>query len=225
MAATLIRPTDVLDATAPPLLIYGQPGSWKTSIACTGEKPLLLDFDKGAHRSKFRQDVVRFDCWKDVLDAQADGLFKPYQEIVSDTVGHLLDLMSLAIMDEAAKNGNRNGGLSMQGFGVLKGRFGQWVRALRAEGKQLVLLAHEKEEKDGENRVMRPAIVGGSYGTVMEMCDLVGYLSIRNGKRVLDFNPTDSYHAKTRAGSSRSRSPTCPCRRGSWPTCWPRPAR
>lgn len=174
--------------------------SWKTSIAQTAASPVTLDFDRGAHRSALRRQVARFDCWADVVQAGKDKLFDPYETVVIDTIGHCLDLLGIAIVDESPKNGNRNGGLSIQGWGVLKTRFGSWVRGFRAEGKQIVMLAHEKEEKDGDNRLMRPAISGGSYGVVMEMCDLVGYLSVRNGKRVLDFNPTDQYHGKNSAG-------------------------
>ena len=41
-------------------VIYGDPGIGKTSLASSASRPILFDFDLGAHRAgKFRKDVVQ----------------------------------------------------------------------------------------------------------------------------------------------------------------------
>lgn len=199
MAATLIAETEIMDCTCLSVLIFGPPGAWKTSIAQTAEDPITLDFDKGAHRSFNRRAVMRFGCWADVADAGAE--IAKRKTVVVDTVGRLLDMLAQDIVAANPKHGSAHAGLSLQGFGALKSRFAAWVNQLRLAGKDLIFIAHEKEEKDGDDRLMRPDITGGSYTEVMKFTDLVGYLGMdRQGKRTLDFNPSDRHAGKNAAG-------------------------
>ena len=198
MSAQLIEPTDVIDVSSLAVLIYGQPGSGKTSLAQTAEDPFTLDLDFGAHRSAFRKTIMRFYAWDDVNAAQPE--IAKHKTVNTDTVGRFLDLMTADIVKKNAKHGSPFAGLSLQGFGVLKARFAQWVGQLNLTGKDRIFIAHQKEEKDGDNTILRPDITGGSYGEVMKFTDLVGYLKIVNGRRVLDFNPTDYYVGKNAAG-------------------------
>jgi hypothetical protein len=92
------------------------------------------------------------------------------------------------------------GNPSLQGWGTLKTRFRQHVANLRALGKDVLLIAHDKEDKDGDTRIVRPDIVGGSYGEVMKVADFVGYVYMSGRDRVLDFNPTDRWVGKNPAG-------------------------
>jgi ribosomal-protein-alanine N-acetyltransferase len=63
MTATLLEPTDVIDVAFVPLLIFGPPGSGKTTLAQTTDSPLTLDFDQGIHRCANRRRAYRFDAW------------------------------------------------------------------------------------------------------------------------------------------------------------------
>jgi hypothetical protein len=199
MAATLIETTDLINVSRPPVLIYGQPGAGKTSLAQTATKPLTLDFDGGIHRSQFRKTAMRFDTWEDVIQEQKDGRFDPYETIVVDTVDTLLKYTTQSIIRENAKNGTRSGGLTISGWGVLKTTFDNWLSSLRQSGKQIILIAHQKEERDGDAKFMRPDIAGGSYSIVMQGADIVGYVSYRNNKRHIAWEPTDAYFAKNAA--------------------------
>ena len=201
MAATLIQDTEVIPVPALSMLIYGPPGAWKTSIAQTAEKPLTLDFDRGAHRAFNRRAVFRFDKFSDTATPEVVSQIQSHSTVVIDTIGRMLDMLSLEIIQSGAKMGTTGGGLSLQGFGTLKARFSSWVSGLRLAGKDLVFLCHEREEKDGELRYMRPDIQGGSYQEVMKFTDLVGYLQVDGrGVRSLDFNPSDRHLGKNAAG-------------------------
>lgn len=193
MAAKLIQPSDTIEVQQLCCLLFGQPGSRKTSLAQTADEPITLAFDPGIYRAYGRKAAVQFDSWDDVRSFD----LSPYKTIVVDTVGMCLDKMSEAIIRDNPKNGNKMGGLSLPGYGVLKSQVAQWVGSIRAKGQSILFLAHEKGEKNGDSVYYCPDIVGGSYNTLMNHCDMVGYMHFDSGKRVIDFTPTDGWMAKT----------------------------
>jgi hypothetical protein len=207
MAAKIIEETEPVKVLSTVMVIYGAPGVWKTSLFSTAESPLLFDFDKGLHRTKFRKRAVQVDTFSDVYSDPVRKLVGGCKTIGVDTAGRALDTLAVEVARENAKNANRSGGLSLQGYGVLKDRFRSWVNDLRSSGKDLVLICHEKEEKNGDDRLLRPDIQGGSYSEVHKLADMIGYLSVANGRRWLDFNPTDQYLGKNAAGCQRMEVP------------------
>jgi len=181
-------------------LLYGQPGIGKTSTAFTCHNPLLLDFDEGAHRSEFRKDVVTIRSWADVAGITEDDL-RPYATLVVDTVGRLLDHLALDIIKRNGKMGTMAGGLTLQGYGALKSQFGQWIKATRSMGVNVLLLAHEKEDRQGDEVKIRPDIQGSSSGEVFKIADQVGYIHANNNNlRVIDFEPSDHWLGKNTGG-------------------------
>jgi hypothetical protein len=196
----IIKATDAIPVDHPVFLIFGQPGICKSSLGYSTKNALTLDFDRGAHRAANRRDTLVVDTWADVAELmKSSAALEPYSTIVVDTVGRCLDVMTADIIRETPKLGP-NGNLSQQGWGALKNRFRQWTASLRALGKDVLLIAHDKEDKDGDTRVVRPDIVGGSYGEVMKIADFVGYAYMAGRDRVLDFNPTDRWIGKNPAG-------------------------
>lgn len=180
------------------LLIYGDPGAGKTSLAFTADNPLLLDFDRGAHRSAFRGDIVPISAWPEVAGMGAGDL-APYETVVVDTVGRALDLMATDIMANNPKARGYQGALSLQGYGILKSRFAAWMTELRTYGKDVVLVAHGKEERKGDDLIVRPDITGGSYAEVFKVADGVAHLTMVQDKRTLNFNPSEAYVGKNPA--------------------------
>lgn len=199
MAAQMIEATDSIEVSSLSVCIYGPPGVGKTSLAQTAAAPLTLDLDRGAHRSFNRRSVMRFDAWRDIESAWPE--IAKRSTVIVDTVGRSLDLLSADIIAANARHGTVAGGLSLQGFGALKSRFSQWMNQLILAGKDRILIAHEKEERDGDDRIMRPDVQGGSYTELMKSCDIVGRLyRDRQGKRWLDFNPSDRHLGKNAPG-------------------------
>lgn len=192
----IIKATEAIPVDHPVFLIFGQPGIMKTSLAYSAKDTLLLDFDRGAHRAINRKDTLVIDSWADVADLlEHTDVLAPYSTVAVDTVGRCLDVMTADIIRETPKYGP-GGNLSMQGWGVLKKRFQTFMATLRTLGKDVVLIAHDKEDKDGDTRVVRPDIAGGSYGEVMKVADFVAYAYMAGRDRVLDFNPTDRWIGK-----------------------------
>lgn len=207
LRSRIIRATDTIAVEHPVFLLCGQPGICKTSLAYSAKDPLLLDFDGGAYRAANRRDTWPIHDWDDVRDLMANPeILSGFSTIVPDTVGRCLDVMTADIIREVPKYG-RDGGLTIQGFGVLKSRFRTWMLELRAMGKDVLLIAHAKEERDGDVTVLRAEITGGSYGEIMKVSDFIGTIYINGKNRVLDFNPNEKWIGKNPAGWNAIKIP------------------
>ena len=69
----ILKQTDVTPRRPVIIMIYGQPGSGKTSVATTANEPLIIDTDKGYDRSVRRVDTLIATKWEDVLTEQKSG--------------------------------------------------------------------------------------------------------------------------------------------------------
>jgi hypothetical protein len=193
----MIKKANEIDQTQPlKALFYGQPGIGKTSWAMTAPSPLLIDCDKGIHRvsMKFRKDYIPVNSWDDIMSITREDL-SPYKTIIIDTAGSMLDFLTQQIIKEQPKLGS-NGGLTLQGYGVLKNRFTAFLSMMATMNKHIIFIAHDKEGKDGDNTVIRPDIIGGSLAIIMRSMDLVGYIESVNNRRVVNCSPTDRYYGK-----------------------------
>jgi len=196
MALHIIRSTDPLPMTTLVVTIYGQPGIGKTSLAFTAERPLMLDFDHGAHRSAFRKDSVRVDSWVDVANLTPEDL-AGYKTIVLDTAGRALDAITAHIGRTQPKLTSSSGNLTLQGYGELKAVFLAWLKRVRQLGMDVVILAHDTEDKSGDDLIVRPDIQGGSKSELYKASDAIGYMyRPQRGQTLLDFNPSDRWIGK-----------------------------
>jgi hypothetical protein len=194
MPLRITRSFEPIQVTRTIACIYAPPGLGKTSLACTSEKPLLLDFDGGAHRTKYRGDVVRVETWDDVNTVSADDL-KPYRTVVVDTAGRALDVLARKLIADNPKLG-QGGALSLKGFGALKADFIAWARMLNSHGLDVIMVAHSDEQRSGDDLIERLDMQGGSKNEIYKMADSMGRIFMRNKKRVLTFSPTDTAFGK-----------------------------
>lgn len=202
MALHITKPGERVPVNAVNLLIYGQPSTGKTSLCYTMRNPLVIDFDGGAHRSQQSPlgTTVRVDSWADVEELFSSNMVRDYDTIVIDTVGSALDYLAAFIIQQNPKMGTLKGTLTITGWGELKAVFSAWFRRLNVMGKTVVMIAHHKEEKEGDATRKRPDIQGSSYGLVMKQADYVGFAHLNEaGKRVIGFAPTADYFGKDSA--------------------------
>ena len=178
--------------------VYSQPGLGKTSLAFTASKPLLLDFDKGAYRAVDRKDVVQVETWADVAGITAADV-TAYDTIIIDTVGKALDALAQDIIRGNSRL-SHGGALNQQGWGQLGVRFSAFLKMLRGFGKDVVLIAHMDEQKDGDAIKERLKISGGSKDLVLTDSDVIARISVVNRSRHLMFSPTDTAFGKDPAG-------------------------
>lgn len=174
--------------------IYAAPGLGKTSLAFTSEAPILLDFDHGAYRAANRKDTVQISTWGDVTTIEQDDL-KAYKTVVVDTAGRALDLLSADIIRRNAKMG-RGGALTLQGYGALKAEFIAWLKLINSFGKDVILIAHMDEQRNGDDVLERLDVQGGSKNEIYKAADAMGRIFIRGNKRELDFTPRENSFGK-----------------------------
>jgi len=196
------KPFELEIQTSIKALIYGQPGLGKSTMGLSAPKPVLLDFDNGVHRvnSAHQVDTLQVTKWQEVIDVLNSGELKNYESIVIDTAGKMLDYLSIHLIEKNPKLGKANGALSLQGYGERKSEFNQFLKRVALMGKHLIFIAHEKEEKQGDETYKRPE-VGGSSGTdLYKELDLIGYMEANGKKRTISFAPTDKFYAKNSCG-------------------------
>lgn len=208
MPLLIVKGIEPITVEHPLFLIFGQPGLGKSTLGYSAKDPLLLDFDAGSHRAANRRDTALIRSWADVADLQArPDILAPYQTIIVDTMGRFVDLLSADIAATDPKKTRGGGELNQQGWGTLKTRARQWLTTIRGLGKDVVLLAHDKEDKDGDTRIVRPDVAGGSLGEILKLADFIGYYQMVGRDRVLDFSPTDRWFGKNPAGWAPIRVP------------------
>lgn len=190
----ITRAADPITVDRLNMVVYGPPGLGKSSLAFTAEAPLLLDFDRGSHRAVNRKDAVEVSAWSDVANITAEDL-APFKTVIVDTAGRALDCITADIIRTDPK-GHKNGALTLPGYGVLKTRFTTFLRLLNSFGKDVVLIAHMDEQRNGDDLIERLDVQGGSKGEIYKAADAMGRLVMVNGKLQLRFSPSDASFGK-----------------------------
>lgn len=196
MTLRLIKSTDPLRTEHLSLCVYALPDYGKTSLAFTASRPLVIDFDGLVTKAKNRDrgDVIRLDSWADLQGLEKQVDLKQYDTIVVDTAGRAVNLLQDHVKTLEMKNCQGNGSLSLQGWGVVKRLFKDWLDQLTKTGKDIILLVHLAEEKSGDTMLDRLDIEGGSkaeiYKSALAICRIV--IQGKEQKRYLDFSPHEN---------------------------------
>lgn len=194
------KPSELEFVTTIKMLVYGQPGIGKSTMALSAPNPVLFDFDGGVQRVNvaFQCPTLQVKSWEEALQAleELKSGEVPCNTIVIDTAGKMLDYMSDFIMRNDSKMRMRDGSLSLKGYGARKVMFQNFLREVAMMGKNIVFVAHEREEKDGETKIVRPEIGGSSAGDLMKELDLVGYVQAVGSDRTVYWTPQEKFYAK-----------------------------
>ena len=194
------KPSELSVKATLSVLVYGQPGIGKTTLGVSAPSAVLFDFDGGVQRINGAHQVPTLQptSWEDTNLAlqEIQNEMPEIQTIVIDTVGKMLDFMSAYIIKTDPKMAMRDGSLSLKGYGVRKTMFVNFIKQLAIMGKNVVFIAHEREERRGEETFKRPEIGGSSANDLIKELDLVGYMYAVGKERVITFDPAEYYYAK-----------------------------
>ena len=193
---SLIRKSTELNIpTNVKMMIYGQAGMGKSTVALSAPKPLLLDFDNGVKRMNMAHleniDTVQVTSRNDVQLVLQEDL-SVYQTIVVDTIGKMMDFII------TYKCGTRQP--SIRDWGGINAEFSWMTRTLSSLKKHIIFVAHRDTRKEGDDTVFIPALREKSYNSIVTELDLLGYLEMKSERgvqrRTITFDPTSRNDGK-----------------------------
>ena len=97
-----------------------------------------------------------------------------------------------------AQNRQKNGALSLKGFGAVKQEFQRFTGYVRdVMRKNIIYVFHSDEQKDKDgNPIQRLLCEGAVRNIVWQPCDFGGYMQMIGTRRVISFTPETEFFAK-----------------------------
>lgn len=200
------------------MLIAGYPGIGKSTLALSAPNPLHIDVDFGIDRiePRYRKAYIQPSSYDEILEDLTPENVKDFDTLVFDTGGKLISLMSLWAIKKDLKYGQRDGSLSLKGYGFVGKEFVRLMDYCFYElQKNIVIVFHATEEKDGDNTRLRIKVEGQTKNNVWEPMDLGGFVEMYGNDRTIGFSNCERYFAKGTRGISGVRkipalAPTSP---------------
>lgn len=177
------------------VVLSGQPGIGKTTVALSAPDPLLFDLDKGIARVKaeHRRNASEVDDYEELLSDMESEDYADAKSIVIDTGGSLVQLMQPWAKKQDAKAAKD--GRAM--YGVIKREFDRLTAKIRQDKKNCIVIFHTTETQKGDSTVTRLSCEGGTKDIVWTPADLGAHMFIMGNRRILGFSPTEEYFAKS----------------------------
>lgn len=185
------------------MLIAGYPGIGKSTLALSAPRPLHIDVDFGIDRiePRYRKPYIQPKSYDEILEDLTPPNVKDFDTLVFDTGGKLISLMSQWAIKKDVKYGQRDGSLSLKGYGFIGREFQRLMDYCFYElDKHIVVVFHAIEEKDGDNTRLRIKVEGQTKNNVWEPMDLGGFVEIQGNNRTIGFSNCERYFAKGTRG-------------------------
>lgn len=185
------------------ILLAGYPGIGKSTLALSAPNPLHIDVDFGIDRiePRYRKPYIQPHSYDEILEDLTPENVKDFDTLVFDTGGKMISLMSQWAIKKDPKYGQRDGSLSLKGYGAVGREFQRLMDYCFYElDKNLVIVFHAIEEKDGDNTRLRIKVEGQTKNNVWEPMDLGGFVEVHGNDRIVGFSNCERYFAKGTRG-------------------------
>lgn len=230
MALNIVKATDALKLRNATVVIYGEPGAGKTTIAQTASRPLTFLFDtEGGVRAGLRDDLIQVIAlqetadqirrddptakvmsWREVVREfnPADDLSN-YDSVIVDTVGEMIETLKVFHTDDNVKNRGSFDGLSGQGWGAVSSSYRWLAQRVHAGGCDLIIVGQAREEQNRQgNTVERLEASGRAKQIIMSHATQVGWLGTIGNQRILGFRPEEGRYTKDSANIGNVKVPS-----------------
>lgn len=184
------------------MILAGLPGVGKTTLALSAPDTILIDTDRGMARVNpaHRKTSAQINTYQELLDdLEKLKKTKQYKTVIIDTTGELIELMKAWAVETDPNARKKNGGISLQGYGVVKSEYLRLSADLRRLFN-VIFVFHVTREKNNDDITYELVCEGAARTMVWQPADLGAYMQIINGDRYLGFSPTDQYSAKAAYG-------------------------
>ena len=200
------NPNEIVNGTKKiRILVAGYPGIGKSTLALSAPNPLHVDVDFGIDRiePRYRKPYIQPKTYDEILEDLTPENLEDFDSIVFDTGGKLISLMSMWAIKKDPKYGQRDGSLSLKGYGFVGKEFVRLMDYCFYElNKHIVIVFHATEEKDGDNTRLRIKVEGQTKNNVWEPMDLGGFVEMYGNNRTIGFSNCERYFAKGTRGIS-----------------------
>lgn len=191
------------------LIIAGVPGIGKTTLALSAPDPLLINTDDNYHKVKIAHRVAPHITPQDYDEVKRDlenEDLSTYKTLIFDTAGTLVEIMKLWVAKKSINTLKDGVTLSLKGYGALKEEFSRLMNFCRYQlKKHIILIFHTNEKKEEDGIIYRLDIAGSSGDFAWKIADLGGFYFTESGNRIINFSPTQYYHAKNAYGITGTR--------------------
>ena len=181
------------------MIIAGVPGIGKTTLALSAPSPLLIDLDRGVSRveARYRKDVDEVNTYEELKEDLQNSDLSEYETIVIDTGGKLSELMKPYLIAKEVKNGQRDGSLSLKGFGALKREFRSFISFVKSLNKHLIIIFHATEVALANDVTgLRIRMEGGTKDEIWDDVDIGGFVEMVGKNRTISFSNCERFYAK-----------------------------
>lgn len=177
------------------VIISGQPGLGKSTLALSAPEPFLFDTDNGIARVRAEHRCISstVSSYEELLEDMKSEEYRAAKTAVIDTGGTLVQLMKAWAKKQDKKAASD--GRAM--YGVIKQEFDRLSHQIRViDKKHLVVVFHTTEQSKGDSIQVRLSCEGSAKDIVWTPADFGGHMFMQGRSRMIGFSPTDEYFAK-----------------------------